>query len=95
MLQEEIAENKGKMKTLSNQIERLREDITGKELALAKDHQERKRLEKENESLKVLQSGSVVLSKIKPWRSGFTPSEQYQHLVHVSVCPATGGAAVH
>ncbi|XP_047199497.1 cilia- and flagella-associated protein 58 isoform X1 [Hippoglossus stenolepis] len=51
--QEEIAENKGKMKTMSNHIERLKDEITGKELALAKDHQEQRRLEKDNESLKV------------------------------------------
>ena len=50
------------MKLMSNHIERLKEEITGKELALAKDQLEQRRLDKENESLKVIQSASVVLS---------------------------------
>ncbi|XP_042286994.1 fasciculation and elongation protein zeta-1 isoform X5 [Thunnus maccoyii] len=50
--QEEIAEMKRKMKTMNNQVTRLRDEITGKELALAKDQQEHKRLEKDNETLK-------------------------------------------
>lgn len=54
LLQEEIAEIKRKMKTMNNHVTRLRDEITGKELALAKDQQEHKRLEKDNESLKVL-----------------------------------------
>lgn len=52
--QEEIAEIKRKMKTMNNQVTRLRDEISGKELALAKDEQERKRLDKDNETLKVL-----------------------------------------
>lgn len=51
--QEEIAEIKRKMKTMNNQVARLRDEISGKELALAKDEQEHKRLDKDNEALKV------------------------------------------
>ncbi|XP_068187756.1 cilia- and flagella-associated protein 58 [Antennarius striatus] len=51
--QEDISEMKRKMKTMNNQVTRLRDDISGKELALAKDQQEHKRLEKDNEALKV------------------------------------------
>lgn len=54
--QEEIAEIKRKMKTMNNQVTRLRDEISGKELALAKDEQEQKRLDKDNETLKVLWS---------------------------------------
>lgn len=54
LLQEDIAEMKRKMKTMNNQVTRLRDEITGKEQALAKDQQEYKRLEKDNEALKVL-----------------------------------------
>lgn len=53
LLQEDIAEMKRKMKTMNNQVTRLRDEITGKEQALAKEQQEYKRLEKDNESLKV------------------------------------------
>uniref|UniRef100_UPI0037E95453 cilia- and flagella-associated protein 58 n=1 Tax=Semicossyphus pulcher TaxID=241346 RepID=UPI0037E95453 len=64
--QEEIAEMKRKMKTMNNQVTRLRDEITGKELALAKDQQEHKRLEKDNEALKVeLQSMKLQLEEIK------------------------------
>nr|XP_019941068.1 PREDICTED: cilia- and flagella-associated protein 58 [Paralichthys olivaceus] len=59
--QEEIAETKRKMKTMNNQVTRLRDEITGKELALAKDQQEHKRLEKDNESLK----GELQLIKLQ------------------------------
>lgn len=45
---------KRKMKTMNNQVTRLRDEISGKELALAKDEQEHKRLDKDNEALKVL-----------------------------------------
>lgn len=54
LLQEDIAEMKRKMKTMNNQVTRLRDEITGKEQALAKEQQEYKRLEKDNEALKVL-----------------------------------------
>ncbi|XP_069021148.1 cilia- and flagella-associated protein 58 [Embiotoca jacksoni] len=50
--QEEIAEMKRKMKTMNNQVTRLRDEISGKELAMAKDQQEHKRLEKDNEAVK-------------------------------------------
>lgn len=46
---------------MNNQVNRLRDEITGKELALAKDQQEHKRLEKDNEALKVQQVVSLVL----------------------------------
>ena len=59
--QEEIAEMKRKMKTMNNQVTRLRDEITGKELALTKDQQEHKRLEKDNEALKVQQPASLAL----------------------------------
>lgn len=49
---------KRKMKTMNNQVTRLRDEISVKELALAKDQQEHKRLERENETLKV-QKGST------------------------------------
>lgn len=45
---------------MNNQVARLREEISGKELALAKDEQERKRLDKDNEALKVLSSALSV-----------------------------------
>ncbi|XP_041657963.1 cilia- and flagella-associated protein 58 [Cheilinus undulatus] len=64
--QEEISEIKRKMKTMNNQVTRLRDEITGKELALAKDQQEHKRLEKDNEALKVdLQTIKLQLEETK------------------------------
>lgn len=45
---------KRKIRTMNNRVTRLRDEISGKELALAKDQQEHKRLEKDNEALKVL-----------------------------------------
>ncbi|XP_068577374.1 cilia- and flagella-associated protein 58 [Cebidichthys violaceus] len=59
--QEDIAEMKRKMKTMNNQVTRLRDEITGKELALTKDQQEHKRLEKDNEALK----GELQLMKLQ------------------------------
>lgn len=59
--QEEIAEMKRKMKTMNNHVDRLRDEISGKELALAKDEQEHKRLDKDNEALKVLPPGLLIL----------------------------------
>ncbi|CAF93386.1 unnamed protein product, partial [Tetraodon nigroviridis] len=59
--QEEIAEIKRKMKTMNNQVARLRDEISGKELALAKDEQEHKRLDKDNEALK----GELQLMKLQ------------------------------
>ncbi|XP_008330704.1 cilia- and flagella-associated protein 58 [Cynoglossus semilaevis] len=50
--QEEIAEMKRKMKTMNNQVTRLRDEITGKGMAIGKNQAEFKRLEKDNESLK-------------------------------------------
>lgn len=54
---------KRKMKTMDNQVTRLRDEITGKELALTKDQQEHKCLEKDNETLKVLHPVSLVHSE--------------------------------
>lgn len=51
---------KRKMKTMNNQVTRLRDEITGKELAINKEQQEHKRLEKDNEALKV-STGEVLL----------------------------------
>lgn len=62
--QEEIAEMRRKMKTMNNQVTRLRDEITGKELALSKDQQEHRRLEKDNEALKVWQPASSVHSAL-------------------------------
>lgn len=45
---------------MNNQVARLREEISVKELALAKDEQEHKRLDKDNEALKVLSSALSV-----------------------------------
>uniref|UniRef100_A0A3Q1J0C3 Cilia- and flagella-associated protein 58 central coiled coil domain-containing protein n=1 Tax=Anabas testudineus TaxID=64144 RepID=A0A3Q1J0C3_ANATE len=56
---QEIAEKKRKMKTMNNQVTRLRDEITGKEQALVKEQQEYKRLEKDNEALK----GELQVSK--------------------------------
>lgn len=53
-----MVEIKRNMGIMSNQVSRLRDEITGKELALAKDQQEHKRLEKNNDVLKVLQGSS-------------------------------------
>uniref|UniRef100_A0A3B4WB06 Cilia and flagella associated protein 58 n=1 Tax=Seriola lalandi dorsalis TaxID=1841481 RepID=A0A3B4WB06_SERLL len=61
LIEAQIAEIKRKMKTMNNQVTRLRDEITGKELALAKDQQEHKRLEKDNESLK----GELQLFKLQ------------------------------
>lgn len=61
-LQEEMVEIKRNMGIMSNQVSRLRDEITGKELALAKDQQEHKRLEKNNDVLKVHQGSSQILS---------------------------------
>lgn len=64
---------------MNNQVTRLRDEITGKELALAKDQQEHKRLEKDNEALKVQQvvsvvlRGVMVLSSSSLFRSLFSP----------------------
>uniref|UniRef100_A0A673AB75 Cilia and flagella associated protein 58 n=1 Tax=Sphaeramia orbicularis TaxID=375764 RepID=A0A673AB75_9TELE len=52
LIETQIAEMKRKMRTMNNQVTRLRDDITGKEMAIAKDQQEHKRLEKDNEGLK-------------------------------------------
>lgn len=56
-----MVEIKRNMGIMSNQVSRLRDEITGKELALAKDQQEHKRLEKNNEALKVHQDSSQIL----------------------------------
>ncbi len=53
-----------KMKIMNSQVSRLRDEITGKELALAKDQQEHKRLEKDNEALKVPQPASLGLTEM-------------------------------
>lgn len=46
---------------MSNQVTRLRDEISGKDLALAKDEQEHKRLDKDNEALKVFLLVMVLL----------------------------------
>lgn len=46
---------------MNNQVTQLRDEITGKELALAKDQQEHKLLETDNEVLKVRQVVTNVL----------------------------------
>uniref|UniRef100_A0A8C8AGH3 Cilia and flagella associated protein 58 n=1 Tax=Otus sunia TaxID=257818 RepID=A0A8C8AGH3_9STRI len=49
---DEIAEMKRKLKTLTHQVDQLKEEITGKEAALVKAHLEHQQTEKEKESLK-------------------------------------------
>lgn len=49
---------------MNNQVTRLRDEISGKELALAKDEQEHKRLDKDNEALKVLSSALRVAAHL-------------------------------
>lgn len=85
-----MVEIKRNMGIMSNQVSRLRDEITGKELALAKDQQEHKRLEKNNDILKV------------PYKSFFKPStslwifrifsffpERFVHCVQRSFCPVS------
>lgn len=72
--QEEIAELKRKMRTMNNQVARLRDEISGKESALAKDEQEHKRLDKDNEALKVLPSALSVATHPCFHRYGFYAS---------------------
>uniref|UniRef100_A0A8C0I9W0 Cilia and flagella associated protein 58 n=1 Tax=Bubo bubo TaxID=30461 RepID=A0A8C0I9W0_BUBBB len=49
---DEIAEIKRKLKTLTHQVDQLKEEITDKEAALVKAHLEHQQTEKEKESLK-------------------------------------------
>ncbi|KFZ58598.1 Coiled-coil domain-containing protein 147, partial [Antrostomus carolinensis] len=49
---DEIAEMKKKLKTVTHQVDQLKEEITDKEAALVKAHLEHQRTEKEKESLK-------------------------------------------
>ncbi|XP_074883074.1 cilia- and flagella-associated protein 58 [Buteo buteo] len=49
---DEIAEMKKKLKTVTHQVDQLKEEITDKEAALAKAHLEHQQTEKEKESLK-------------------------------------------
>ncbi|NXQ88175.1 CFA58 protein, partial [Nyctibius grandis] len=49
---DEIAEMKKKLKTVTHQVDQLRDEITDKEAALVKEHLEHQRTEKEKESLK-------------------------------------------
>lgn len=65
--QEQIAEMKRKMKIMTNQVNRLRDEITGKDQALAMDQQENKRLEKDNEAFKVQQLASLPLAGLLHW----------------------------
>lgn len=65
---------------MSNQVTRLRDEISRKELTLAKDEQEHKRLDKDNEALKVLSSG---LSVAALWSGSRL----------LAVCASTGRAA--
>ncbi|KAM6971891.1 cilia- and flagella-associated protein 58 [Aplochiton taeniatus] len=50
--QDEITEMKRKLKIMNHQIDQLKEEISGKESALVKEHMEFQRVEKEKESLK-------------------------------------------
>ncbi|XP_023653651.1 cilia- and flagella-associated protein 58 [Paramormyrops kingsleyae] len=50
--QDEITEMKQKLKTMNHQMDQLKEEITGKESALIREHTEFQRVEKENETLK-------------------------------------------
>ncbi|XP_049325806.1 cilia- and flagella-associated protein 58 isoform X2 [Astyanax mexicanus] len=50
--QDEITEMKRKLKLMTHQIDQLKEEITGKEATLVKEHLEFQRVEKEKEALK-------------------------------------------
>ena len=52
-LQDEITENKRKLKIMNHQIDQLKEEIQTKEAALVKEQLEHQRVEKEKETLKV------------------------------------------
>lgn len=88
------------MKTMNNQVTRLRDEITGKELALAKDQQEHKRLDKDNEALKVPQADlvrvRVVLSSTSSIRLLFYPCSLSATEIDFSdltwVCSTTRGS---
>lgn len=69
---------------MNSQVTRLRDEISGKELALAKDEQEHKRLDKDNEALKVLSSALILFS--------FTLSSVF-HVCWPVSCVSTGRAA--
>ena len=51
--QDEISELKRKLKFKSMEIEQLKEEISGKEAAMSREHQDAQRVERENEGLKV------------------------------------------
>uniref|UniRef100_A0A674NJS0 Cilia and flagella associated protein 58 n=1 Tax=Takifugu rubripes TaxID=31033 RepID=A0A674NJS0_TAKRU len=77
LIEAQIAEIKRKMKTMNNQVTRLRDEISGKELALAKDEQERKRLDKDNEALKgELQQMKLQLEETKQHVDGQKAEQQ-------------------
>ncbi|XP_028322431.1 cilia- and flagella-associated protein 58 [Gouania willdenowi] len=59
--QDDMVEMRRKMKTMNLQVTRAREEISAKDLILAKDQQEHKRLEKDNEALK----GELQLIKLQ------------------------------
>ncbi|CAL8331036.1 unnamed protein product [Merluccius merluccius] len=50
--QDEITEMKRKLKVKNDQIDQLKEEISGKESTMAREHQESQRVERENEGLK-------------------------------------------
>ncbi|XP_071376274.1 cilia- and flagella-associated protein 58-like [Centroberyx affinis] len=50
--QDDITEMKRKLKIMNDQVVQLRNEISGKDLALAKDQQENKRVVKDNEALR-------------------------------------------
>ncbi|MGH0129389.1 UNVERIFIED_CONTAM: hypothetical protein FKN15_024118, partial [Acipenser sinensis] len=50
--QDEITEMKRKLKIMNHQIDQMKEEISGKEAALVKEHMEHQRVEKEKEALK-------------------------------------------
>ncbi|XP_029957141.1 cilia- and flagella-associated protein 58 [Salarias fasciatus] len=78
--QDEMVEMKRKMKTMSNQVTRLRDEITGKELALAKDQQEQRRLERDNEALKAeLQQLKQQLEETRQRVEGQRAEQQNLH----------------
>lgn len=53
LIKDEITEMKQKLKIMDHQMDQLKEEITGKESALIREHTEFQRVEKENETLKV------------------------------------------
>ncbi|XP_033833674.1 cilia- and flagella-associated protein 58 [Periophthalmus magnuspinnatus] len=90
--QEEVSELKMKMKTMTNQVSRLRDEITGKEQTIAKEQQEHKRLDKDNEALRVeLQTMKLQLEETK---QQVDKQKTEQHKLHKIISDADSEQAL-